>query len=400
MKLLFLSAFNLTTNPRLTKELQLATELGYTVDFVGIDLGGWSAHIDRQLIPQLQAHKMTFLPVTRSHPIRWFMWTAAEKGARQLWKFAKDSIFLSSLAHSRRSIMLWNHVRKQQLDYDLIIAHTLPALYPAWRVSLLTGIPFIFDVEDYHPGEKCNDEERRRRQLIMTRLLPNAAFLTCASPMICEYTHKLIADYPEDKMQVINNSFPEQEFIYQPANQGKIQFVWFSQNIAAGRGLELVIPQLFKHRNKVHLTLIGNLYADFYKEFLRQFKDVLTIKSPMPQQELNNELCKYDVGLAIELNSSDMNRQICLTNKIFAYAQAGLYILATDTPAQKRFISENQALGTVTAQTPEMINQKILEIIEQTDQIREQKKQRFNYARHLSWDREKKKIKQIWQSFA
>ncbi len=399
MKILFLSAFNLTTNPRLAKELRFALDLGYTVDVLGIDLGGWSAEIDSRLLPSLETRKTTFLPVTRRPLHKWLVWTLAEKTARLLWPITRENNAVSTLAHSRRSLILWRHLRSQKTDYDLVIAHTLPTLYPAWRLSRTTGIPFIFDVEDYHPGEKCSESERHRRELLMCRLLPHAAFITCASPMICEHTHKLIPGYPENRMMVINNSFPTGEFSFTPSQEGKIQFVWFSQNIAARRGLEIILPVLYQYKDRVQLTLIGNLYQDFYNSYLVQFKDILAIKPPMPQRELNMELCKYDVGLALELNSADFNRQICLTNKIFAYAQAGLFILATDTPAQKRFINENEILGTVAPQTHGAMNIALQDIINNIGQIRSQKRQRFTYAQRLSWDREKEKLRRIWALF-
>ena len=111
------------------------------------------------------------------------------------------------------------------------------------------------------------------------------------------------------------------------------------------------------------------------------------------------ELCKYDVGLALELNSADFNRQICLTNKIFAYAQAGLFILATDTPAQKHFINENEILGTVAPQTHGGMNIALQDIINNIGHIRSQKKQRFTYAQRLSWDKGKEKLRRIWALF-
>jgi len=42
---------------------------------------------------------------------------------------------------------------------------------------------------------------------------------------------------------------------------------------------------------------------------------------------------EYDIGLATEV-SATLNRDICLTNKIFTYLLAGMPVLATDTSAQ------------------------------------------------------------------
>jgi len=399
MKILFISAFNLTTNPRISKELKYAINLNYTCDFIGIDLGGWSAKIDKKIIPSLNARKLTFLPITRKNFFNWLVWAFLEKLACSLSIIFKNSLWLNALAHSRRSIILWNFIRKQKQHYDLIIAHTLPSLYPAYKLSKIKKIPFIFDVEDYHPGEKCSRQEQQRRKFLMSKLLPYANFITCASEMICEYTLKLIPNFNKNKTQTVYNSFAQEEFTLYISQKTNIQFVWFSQNIASNRGLELILPALYKYKHIVNLTLIGNLYQDFYNNFLAKYSEILTIKQPMPQTELNKEICKYDIGLALELNQSDFNRSICLTNKIFAYAQAGLYILATNTPAQERFISQHPILGITTKQNSIEIEKIIKLIINNKDNIIKQKPKRFRYAKKLSWDKEKQKISQIWKSF-
>jgi glycosyltransferase involved in cell wall biosynthesis len=216
--------------------------------------------------------------------------------------------------------------------------------------------------------------------------------------MISEQTLRLMPDYPIRRTSVINNSFPSRDFVLIETDSEKLQFVWFSQNISAGRGLELFVPALYQLKDKVHLTLIGNLYQEFYSEFLAQYQEVLTIKPPMPESELNRHLCEYDIGLAVELSNVDVNKKLALSNKIFAYAQAGLFVLATDTPAQKRFINQHRLLGKVTGQTPERVLAALREIINQKEKIREQKPMRFEYAQeHLSWENETEKLTQIWQ---
>jgi len=326
------------------------------------------------------------------------VWAFLEKLARSLSIIFKNSLWLNALAHSRRSIILWNFIRKQKQHYDLIIAHTLPSLYPAYKLSKIKKIPFIFDVEDYHPGEKCSRQEQQRRKFLMSKLLPYANFITCASEMICEYTLKLIPNFNKNKTQTVYNSFAQEEFTLYISQKTNIQFVWFSQNIASNRGLELILPALYKYKHIVNLTLIGNLYQDFYNNFLAKYSEILTIKQPMPQTELNKEICKYDIGLALELNQSDFNRSICLTNKIFAYAQAGLYILATNTPAQERFISQHPILGITTKQNSNDIEKKIKLVINNKDNILKQKTKRFRYAKKLSWENESKKLNKIWNN--
>ncbi len=396
-EILFLTSANLTTNPRLQKELKLAVSINYNVHFIGFDLDNWSQKIDAELIKNINA-SFHYIPVTKKAGLKWLTGSLIEKIAQKVYPFFKKNLKINAFAHSKRSFLLCQYLKHNKNKYDLIVAHTLPALYPAMMLAKKTKTPFIFDIEDYHPGElitKGAEKEKQRRTFLMQKILPKADFITYASPLIGKYSLDLIKNYPEEKHQLINNCFSENEFEFAENNPEKVKFVWFSQNIAAGRGLELVLPALAKFTVKIELHLIGNLYQNFYDDFLSKY-DFINIHRPLPQKELNLSLKNYDIGLAIELSTADFNRQICLTNKIWAYVQSGLYILASDTPAQKKFISENKNIGAISEQNIESFEKATAKIIENIAEIRKNKKQRFEYARKFTWGKESEKLKEIW----
>ncbi len=144
------------------------------------------------------------------------------------------------------------------------------------------------------------------------------------------------------------------------------------------------------------MTLIGKLNQSFYDDFLSNYASFIKIEKPLNQKDLNLKLSEFDIGLAIEVSSVDLNKDIALSNKIFAYAQSGLYILATDTTAQKQFISEHQKLGTISGQSIAEMEQEIAKLIQDIYNIRTQKKNRFEYAKKLAWENESQKLLQIW----
>ncbi len=395
-KILFISSANLTTNPRLAMELIFAVEQGYNVNFIGFKLGNWSDEIDKKNIQNIKAD-FKYIPLTRKPFFKWLISSLIEKLSQKLYPFFKHSLKINAYAHSKRSFLLCNYLKKHKKQYDLIIAHTLAALYPAYKFAKQINASFIFDVEDYHPGEsiaKDAENEQNRREFLMNTLLPHATFITYASPLIGEYTLKLLKK-PIENHQLINNCFSQSEFQFKENPSGKIKFVWFSQNIAAGRGLELVIPILAQYKNKIELHLIGNLYTDFNDKFLTKYSDFIKIIPPLAQKELNLKLADYDIGLAIE-PEKDLNNKIAVSNKIWAYFQSGLYILATNTLAQKQFIEEYKNHGIVTGQTVQDFTLSIEKIIMNIDEIRKDKKYRFEKAKQYSWEIEQEKIKDIW----
>ena len=397
-KLLFISGANLTVNQRLLKELKFAVSQNYEVDFVGFYSGNWSDKIDKEIIKNIEAN-FHYISITRKPFFKWFFSSLVEKFAQKLYPFFKNNFKINTYAHSKRSILLNNYLKKNKKKYDLIIAHTLPTLYPAYNFAKQTNTKFTFDIEDYHPGEVISAGEKNetaRRIFLMKNILPKASYITYASPLIGKHSLELLNNYPENQHLLINNCFSQTEFQFAENNSKKIKFVWFSQNISQGRGLELVIPALAKFKDKIELHLIGNLYANFNDNFLSNYSDFITIYKPLSQKELNLKLSEFDIGLAIELNTADFNRQICLTNKIFAYTQSGLYVLATDTLAQIQFVEEHGNIGLITKQKTDDFIISIEKIINNISEIRSNKKSRFNYAQQLSWENESKKLNSIW----
>ncbi|NOZ34232.1 MAG: glycosyltransferase family 4 protein [Chlorobi bacterium] len=397
-KLLFISATNLTVNPRILKELKYAVSQNYNVDFIGFNSGNWSDKIDEKIIKNIEAN-FNYISTTRKPFFKWFIGSVTERLYKKLYLLRKKNLKINAYAHSKRTLLLNNYLQKNYKKYDLIIAHTLPTLYPAYKFANRTNTKFTFDIEDYHPGEIVptdTENEPARRIFLMKNILPEASFITYASPLIGKYSLKLLNNYPENKHNLINNCFSQTEFKFAENNSDKIKFVWFSQNISPGRGLELVIPALEKFKNKIELHLIGNLYADFNDNFLSKYSDFIKFHKPLSQKELNLKLAEFDIGLAVEISAVDLNKKIALSNKIFAYTQSGLYVLATDTPAQINFIQEHKNIGLISEQNIESFANSIEKIINNISQIRKNKKSRFNYAQKLSWEKESEKILEIW----
>jgi glycosyltransferase involved in cell wall biosynthesis len=186
--------------------------------------------------------------------------------------------------------------------------------------------------------------------------------------------------------------------------------VWFSQKISFGRGLEQVLDAISllntQKEEAINLTLIGEMDDGFYQQVilpkLEEAKPCFVFMHipPLSQPELHAELANHDVGLAMEFNSTDLNRQLCLTNKILAYAQAGLYILATDTPAQKDFLTQNPWSGFVCGQTEKAIMKALMLLIDQRIDIQEKALERFHKAKALAWENEGEKFRAMLTSVA
>lgn len=397
-KILFVSTVNLTTNPRILKEINLAVSNHYAVTFLGFKLGNWSDGMDEGLQKNMPGVEFIYLDATRRPFIKWAASTATEKAAQALSIFGISSLKQMAFASSKRSVLLYRQLNKmrQSYSFDMVVAHTLGALYPAFCYAKKNKIPFAFDVEDYHPWESIKGNsiaEVKRREAMMEQMLPAASYVSAAAPLIAKQVKALI---PVVNPVTVYNSFAKNEFV-KPAQQQteKIKLVWFSQNINAGRGLELILDIWEQLKPDFELTLIGKLDQQFYDAHLKSHPDIILVP-PMKQTDLHIFLSQSDIGLAIDVGGEDKNRQLVITNKILAYYQAGLYIVATDTPAQQQFINEHPAHGMVIAQHTGNALKKIAAIASSRAVIRNDAEARFNAAASFNWENQCGVLVKAW----
>src|ERR1700722_4244453 len=93
---------------------------------------------------------------------------------------------------------------------------------------------------------------------------------------------------------------------------------------------------------EIHLR--GSLQNVAYRDKLKELCgssglwERLVWHEPILAERLVREANRYDVGLALESDIS-FNRNICVTNKTFAYLMSRLVLLGTDTEGQKDIFS-------------------------------------------------------------
>jgi len=395
MQILFILSGNLSTSPRALKNI-ISLRKKHEIKIIAINRANIWKEKDVPIIKTYQLNYLS-LDLIKNNSLIWWKASIKQKIAQRNNKLHQNSK-KNAYASEKASAILSLYLSNLNENFDLIFAHSYGSIFPAFEYSQKMQIPFIIDIEDYYPGEKIalsHTIEKQRREYILKQILPKAKHLLYASPLIGLYTIKLLQRKKVPQHSLINNSFPKNEFVFKNTDSERIEFVWFSQTIDKGRGLEFILPMLNKFNSKINFTIYGELNSDFYQNELKKYS-FITIKKSIPQKQLHQKLSNYDIGLALELKSTDLNRNIALTNKIFAYAQSGLYILATNTDAQLQFINNHKNSGIVCEQENlSNCEQKIVYIIENIKKIRQNKKQRFLSHQKLAWETEANKLHSI-----
>jgi hypothetical protein len=397
-EVLILVASGLSANPRAIKALQALSERNMKVKVVAFDVGSWISKKDLDIIRTYPESEFYFITALRKADPYLFTAHLLHKVALFLYSINKKSLLINAWASNKRIAQLHMWLLNNAYLFKStthILAFNYGSIVGAYAMSKKFNAKLALDFEDYYPGEKISgrdqEEEVRRRKRVISWILNKKSRYTYAAPLIME---KFLLDnrvMDSTHHKVINNVFSRTEFQKpRPINTGALQLVWFSQNISYGRGLEEFLTALEEFNAayvKAEVTLIGNLNPLFFKNYI---KDVPYIKliDPLNQRELNLKLADYEVGLALEMDSTDLNRQICLTNKIWAYFQAGLYIIATDTDAQVNFLSQNREHGIICQQNSTSLKMGLEVVYENKEMIRKNRLNRYSSAQDVSWEKE------------
>ncbi|MEO9145218.1 MAG: hypothetical protein ABI237_06630 [Ginsengibacter sp.] len=396
MKILFITTHNLATNPRLVKEAKLAMSEGYQVSVLCFEFNNWSKAINDKIVERLKSNIMYYgIPGNRKPFMPWLSSSGIHSFAKVLLKLFPKNSWLLGMRSNKRAWLLSKELKKIKETFDLVVAHNPGSFYPAMNYAQKNKIPFGIDLEDYHPGENSRDEISPTDRELQNAVLPKASYVSAASPLILEYAQK-DSNIPLKNGIVVLNYFPSAEFIKPTTKENKkLKLVWFSQQISFNRGLEQLIP-VIKDIPDIELHLFGNCDEGFKKEWLTGHENIL-IHSVLPQRELHKKLAEFDMGLALE-PGKDLNNELAISNKILAYFQAGLYILASNTLAQKQFIDQHPEHGRISELEARELAETLNDLLDQKEYIRSKAIARFEKAKVFCWEEESKKLAAIWDS--
>ncbi|MDP3620180.1 MAG: hypothetical protein Q8R63_10335 [Ramlibacter sp.] len=330
---------HLSTNPRLVKEADALVGAGYQVTVIASRFIEWADAADSEFDSRPWAvHKVAFgrLAGRRTHAMQKLGQLVASSTYRSTGLCADRAFHPVVPALIRAACAV---------QADLYIAHNLAALPAAAAAAKMYGAKLGFDAEDFHRGEfhseETHDLSLQLTGLLENRYIPGCEHLTAASPGIAEAYEKACG---VNQPAVILNVFPKTEappnFTPRGTADADRTVYWFSQSIGPDRGLETAVRAIAATRTRPLLVLRGAPrpgYRNFLVTLAQQFgvADRLRFLEPIAPHEMLTQASLYDLGLASEV-ASTVNRDICLTNKIFTYVQAGLPVLASATRAQSQ----------------------------------------------------------------
>ncbi|MDD2765425.1 MAG: hypothetical protein PHE83_15795 [Opitutaceae bacterium] len=341
--LLIISSTHLCRNPRAYKEAVTLGRTGYVVTVLTVSNHAPSEHLDRELLAGAPFRRVAIDHLARQGLVARRAWI--DRTMTRLTRMATARLHFespSALGPARRLL-----AAARRLPADLTIVHCEA---PAWvGLQLLgEGRRVAADFEDWY-SEDLLPADRRHRPLALLRkveqrLLHRASYVSTTSQAMAAGLH---ARYGGNPPAVIRNVFPLPPPPRRRADQPPI-FVWLSQTVGPGRGLEAFLDAWATLPDPPKVRLLGRVSSEYRAALLARVPAgrhrALRFDPPLPPATLPAYLAEADIGLALEPRHPP-SRDLTASNKIFHYLGAGLAVLATPTVGQCEVFAAAPGIG-------------------------------------------------------
>jgi len=405
MNICIVTTRHISYNPRVLKEADALTEAGHTLTVVAINNHPAYHKEDWRLMASRSWQLLTvnYRRQGLRESLRW-LWTGVRKKiyeqGSQLLGFNHG---IAERAQGREYPELLRLACGQPAD--LYIAHHPEALGAAFHAAKKHGAKFAFDAEDFHSGELSEGVDPakvKRIEYLELKYLPQCDYVTAASECIAE---ALAEKYSISRPETIENVFPLDSFDSQKDTKHRehgISLYWYSQVIGPGRGLEEAVLALNKLHWPCELHLRGTMMPGFGEKLQSLAQNEgsanrrLFFHAPASPDDLVRLAAEHDIGLALE-TGENLNRMLCVTNKLFVYMLAGLGIVASDTPGQMRIMEQVPDAGVVCKRRDvDSLAAAIEQLISNPEKLAQAKKASREAAeKRFNWDAEKEKLVRV-----
>lgn len=335
-KICIITTRHISYNPRVLKEADVLSANGYDVTVVAVSNNEVLHGFDEQLM-RTRKWKLRTVNYSRGRDkMRWMYLSLRQRVflfvSRVTYKFgvaerAAEKAFdgLVELACAEKA--------------DLYIAHHVEALGAGYKAARRNKAVFGFDAEDFHTGMNESASSATADGLtyfLEKKYLGYCRHMTAASKLMAEaYRDKYGVSLPETILNVFPMVALPVRAVHEP-----VRFHWYSQVIGPNRGIEVLLAAAAMIKLPFEIHLRGSMYSNAYKDTLTDIchragiGQQVFFHDPIQPEQIIPDGNNYDVGLALE-SAVSMNRNICVTNKVFSYLMSRMAIIGTDTDGQK-----------------------------------------------------------------
>lgn len=394
-RILILTASHLCRNPRVIKEATTLGNAGYDVTVLTVSVSPRFEQMDLELIAPLPFRRVTlnYAGSDRMTRLRNLRTRASTWLARELLRWTR--IESPQALGPARPLL----AKARAFPADLTIVHTE---IPIWAAKTLIqdGRRVAVDVEDWYSQDLLFADRITRPLRLLhdveSFVLKHAVYASATSDSMGS---ALAEAYGCPRPITLRNTFPLQPRtrLDRPPTKDLPSFIWFSQTIGPGRGLELFFAAWNRMDAPSRVFLLGDERPGYRAKLLSRLSPerrsrVNFIPLVTPEQ-LPFKLAEFDLGLALEPHWP-VNRNVTIANKIFQYMNAGLALVVTDTAGQREVMRTAPRSGLlVAARETSLFARQMSDLVRDPIRLREmQAASRAAAEAQFSWEREEPRL--------
>lgn len=236
---------------------------------------------------------------------------------------------------------------------DLVQVHDLPALEAGAHLSAEWKIPLVYDAHELYPEQRAFSQVQRAIcSTAEARLIKQAQLVFAVNESIArEMARRYDISTP---VSLLNSVDPPTEFDtgakYNLLREKlglapERRILLYQGGFAPYRNLETLINGMrFVRTSDVDLVLLGfGSFGDKLKSIAERcglLNRRVYFLPAVPYSELLQHSASADIGI-VPYPHVDLNSYYCTPNKLFEFIQAGLPILANQSPELERFVQGN-----------------------------------------------------------
>lgn len=277
--------------------------------------------------------------------------------------------------------------------FDLVWANDYDTLWPALQIARATGARVVYDsheiwletVNQFFPrdaplfkrvafkvivelcrliGNRLEPRFARQADAVVTA---NESFAEVLSSRLGRSDVGVILNCPERRPLERSNRLRKELGL-----GDEQQIVLYQGMMNPGRGLSELVESARYLQSDVRLVLLG---GGMLLPSLRQrakelnLEDRVLFPGPVAQAELHQWTESSDLGVLV-LDPINLSKRLALANKIFEYMGAGVPILATDLPENRRILDRCDCGWLISDWSPPSLAAHIMRLLAQPDERR------------------------------
>jgi glycosyltransferase involved in cell wall biosynthesis len=288
---------------------------------------------------------------------------------------------------------------------DLLVSNDLDTLLPNYLISKLKQKPLVYDSHEYFtevPELVDRPIVQKTWKLIERNIFPRLTNVITVNDSIADlFEHDygirptVVRNIPPFRKLKLNKSRKELGL-----PEDKKILIMQGAGINVHRGSEEMVEAMPEIKDAILLIVGGGDVINWLKAKVIELgiSDKVIFKPRMPYDDLIQYTANADLGLTLD-KDNNLNYRFSLPNKLFDYIQAGIPVVATPLPEIAKIIDTYQVGCYMPGHQPANMAAKINEVLADQQQMDAWKKNCRFAAPELNWEKEEKKVIDIYSIY-